>query len=263
MRACSDWVLHCTRPEKSPYSCEFDGRMLAVPAGNLSVCCRASFCFWQWEWRSRLASSSRTLLCSRARFCSPGSASQINSQECLPLTAPTPWFLPPLPGRGCAGHLVQLRPVPLLHAGLAAADRARPRPLLSHLLPGDGQRHPLLLGGAHGHDGPAAHRPRALPHRVPALHGARAWCRAWCLPLLGQAAGSHPARLFLPCSGCQRFSAISARFWARMKNSCQSYSCRTQCLHGMQEPAMKQHAAKTLAPLPVSCLALSPFLNLP
>ena len=75
---------------------------------------------------------------------------------------------PPQTGRGCAGHLVQLRAVDVLHPGLAGTDR-RAEDLLSHQCPGHRFRHHLLLGGAHDHDGPEVHRRGALPEVY--IHG--------------------------------------------------------------------------------------------
>mmetsp|Transcript_19217 Transcript_19217/g.67846 ORF Transcript_19217/g.67846 Transcript_19217/m.67846 type:complete len:696 (+) Transcript_19217:602-2689(+) len=76
-------------------------------------------------------------------------------------------------GRGRAGHVVQLGAVPLQHRRVAGHGAPR----LQGLLPGhaarDGPRHPLLLGGAHGHDGAQALRRAALQDGVPARHGAR------------------------------------------------------------------------------------------
>ena len=45
--------------------------------------------------------------------------------------------------------------------------------ILPHRRVGDGLRHPLLLGGAHDHDGAEVHRPGAFPHGLPAWPGAR------------------------------------------------------------------------------------------
>ena len=61
---------------------------------------------------------------------------------------------------------------PFQHVGLAGGD-GRLRVLLSDVGAGDGLRHPLLLGGAHDHDGARVHRRGALPHRVPARPGAQ------------------------------------------------------------------------------------------
>jgi len=69
-------------------------------------------------------------------------------------------------------HMVQLRPLPFLAHGVAGQD-AGPLWLLPHEPPRDGPGHSLLLGGAHGHDVPAAHRPAAFQRRVPARHGPR------------------------------------------------------------------------------------------
>ena len=76
------------------------------------------------------------------------------------------------PGPGRAGYLVLLRPVAVLHAGLARRD-ARLQIFLPDLLHGDRLRHPVLLGGAHDHDGPGVHRRGALPHRLSARPGPR------------------------------------------------------------------------------------------
>ncbi len=72
------------------------------------------------------------------------------------------------PGAGSrrARHLVQLRPLAVLHARLARPDR-RPGHLLPHFAAHHRLRHPLLLGGPHGHAGHRIHGRRALP---PGLH---------------------------------------------------------------------------------------------
>ncbi len=70
-------------------------------------------------------------------------------------------------GPGCAGHLVLLRSVALLHPGLARGD-PRPEVFLPHLDHGDRLRHPVLLGGAHDHVRAGVHRRDPLPHRLPA-----------------------------------------------------------------------------------------------
>ena len=54
----------------------------------------------------------------------------------------------PPSGRGRAGHVVFLRALALLHAGLAGGNRG-PQVFLSHQHAGDGLRHHLLLGGPH------------------------------------------------------------------------------------------------------------------
>jgi valyl-tRNA synthetase len=71
-----------------------------------------------------------------------------------------------------AGHLVQLWPMALQHAGLARRH-SRPAPLLPHRRDGDRLRHPLLLGGEDGDAGAALHQRHPLPHRLPARPGAR------------------------------------------------------------------------------------------
>ena len=67
------------------------------------------------------------------------------------------------PGRGRARHLVLLRPLALLDAGLAARDAASSRHLLSDLGAGHRLRHHFLLGRPHDHDGPQIHRRGAVP----------------------------------------------------------------------------------------------------
>ena len=49
---------------------------------------------------------------------------------------------------------------------------ARPALLLPDHGAGNRLRHPVLLGGAHDHDGAGVHRPGAVPHRLSARH----WC---------------------------------------------------------------------------------------
>ena len=75
-------------------------------------------------------------------------------------------------GPGRAGHLVHLRPVAVLHAGLARRH-ARPAPLLPDHRDGDRLRHPVLLGGAHDHAGAGLHQRHPVRDRVPARPGAR------------------------------------------------------------------------------------------
>ena len=70
-----------------------------------------------------------------------------------------------------AGHLVLVGAVAILHAGLAGRARARFGGLLPHRRHGDRARHPLLLGRAHGHNGPRVHRAGALSHRLLAWPG--------------------------------------------------------------------------------------------
>ena len=59
-------------------------------------------------------------------------------------------------GRGRAGHVVLVGPVPVLGVRVAARH-AGPGALLPDLAAGDRPRHPLLLGRAHGDDGHEAH----------------------------------------------------------------------------------------------------------
>ncbi len=78
----------------------------------------------------------------------------------------------PHPGPGRARHLVLLGPLALLHLRLAGRDQGAAH-VLSQLGDGDGLRHPLLLGRAHGHARRALHGRGALPHRLPARDGPR------------------------------------------------------------------------------------------
>ena len=66
-----------------------------------------------------------------------------------------------------ARHLVLVRPLAALHTRLARADRG-PALLLPDVRPGNGLRHPLLLGRAHDHAGPLQHRRGPLPPRLSA-----------------------------------------------------------------------------------------------
>ena len=68
------------------------------------------------------------------------------------------------PGRRRSRHLVQLRPMDLLHPRLAAADRV-PQDLPPHRRTGHRLRHHLLLGRADDH---AHHAPGEEPRRHPA-----------------------------------------------------------------------------------------------
>ena len=78
----------------------------------------------------------------------------------------------PRAGRGRARHVVLVGPVPVL--GLRLARRhARHAHVLPDDIARDGARHPLLLGRAHGDDGPAAHRPAPVHVGLPARDGAR------------------------------------------------------------------------------------------
>jgi valyl-tRNA synthetase len=70
-------------------------------------------------------------------------------------------------GRRCAGYVVLIGLVALLHAGLARAN-SRPEIFLSDLLHGNGLRYFLLLGGAHDHERTGIHRRSAVPHGVSA-----------------------------------------------------------------------------------------------
>jgi hypothetical protein len=93
------------------------------------------------------------------------------------------------PGRGCAGYLVLLRPVALLHPGLAGADRSCS--LLPHQRAGHRLRHHLLLGRPHDHDGHEVHgRPGAVPRGLHPRSGARCG-RPEDVQVQGQRAGSH------------------------------------------------------------------------
>ena len=76
------------------------------------------------------------------------------------------------PGDRHLRHLVQLRPVAVLHARLAGRD-ARPGALLPDLGHGDRLRDPLLLGRADDDARSVPHRRRAVPHRLPARHRPR------------------------------------------------------------------------------------------
>ena len=85
--------------------------------------------------------------------------------------------LPALRRAGRAGsrrarHLVLLRALAVLDPGLAGRHRG-PAPLLPVLGDGDRLRHPLLLGRPDGHVRARVHGRAALPHRLPARHGAR------------------------------------------------------------------------------------------
>ena len=60
-------------------------------------------------------------------------------------------------GFGRTGYLVLLGALAVFHVGLAGTD-AGPQVLLSHVDHGNGLRHPVLLGGAHDHDGTGVHR---------------------------------------------------------------------------------------------------------
>ena len=68
------------------------------------------------------------------------------------------------PGDRRPGHLVQLGPLAVLHAGMAREDQG-PRRLLPDRLPRHRVRHPLLLGGPDDHARAALHGGRALPGR--------------------------------------------------------------------------------------------------
>mmetsp|Transcript_33173 Transcript_33173/g.76524 ORF Transcript_33173/g.76524 Transcript_33173/m.76524 type:complete len:419 (+) Transcript_33173:1469-2725(+) len=76
-----------------------------------------------------------------------------------------------VPGRGRVGHLVLLRPLSLFRLRMAQPDR-RHEGVLSHHPPRDRVGHSVLLGRAHGHDGPSAHRRPPLQDRLPPRHGA-------------------------------------------------------------------------------------------
>lgn len=56
----------------------------------------------------------------------------------------------PEPGRGRAGHVVQLGPLPVLGVRVAGRGQRGPQGLLPHHAAGDGHGHPLLLGGQDG-----------------------------------------------------------------------------------------------------------------
>mmetsp|Transcript_6434 Transcript_6434/g.15751 ORF Transcript_6434/g.15751 Transcript_6434/m.15751 type:complete len:241 (-) Transcript_6434:291-1013(-) len=59
-----------------------------------------------------------------------------------------------LPGRGRAGHVVLVRPLPILAPGLARLERPGHEGRVAPDHPArDGARHPLLLGGTHDDDG--------------------------------------------------------------------------------------------------------------
>ncbi len=71
--------------------------------------------------------------------------------------------------RGRAGHLVQLGPVAVRHAGLAGGD-GEARGLLSHLGALHGTGHHLPVGGPHDHDGhgvPGRHALSATSSSIP------------------------------------------------------------------------------------------------
>ncbi len=74
--------------------------------------------------------------------------------------------------RGRARHLVLLRAVAVLDAGLARRD-ARAQALLPDRRAGHRLRHHLLLGRAHDDDGAAFHEGGAVPHRLHPRAGAR------------------------------------------------------------------------------------------
>ena len=76
------------------------------------------------------------------------------------------------PGRGRAGHLVQLRAVAVLDAGLAGADQGA-RPVLSWRCAGDRLRHHLLLGRADDDAGHPLHGRGAVPRCLHPWPGAR------------------------------------------------------------------------------------------
>ena len=74
-------------------------------------------------------------------------------------------------GRGCAGHLVLVVAVAVLHARLAEDDRG-PACVLPDGRARERPGHPVLLGGADDHVGLRVHGRGAVPHRVPARHRA-------------------------------------------------------------------------------------------
>ena len=76
------------------------------------------------------------------------------------------------PGGGCAGHLVLLRPVALLHPGLARREQRGLQVLLSHRCAGHRLRHHLLLGGPDDLLRLRADQEAPLPHRVHPRPGA-------------------------------------------------------------------------------------------
>lgn len=77
------------------------------------------------------------------------------------------------PGHRRPRHLVLLRPVALLHAGVAAPDR-EPGEVLPELRPGHRLRHPLLLGRPDDDVRPVRDgRHPAVPYHRPARHGPR------------------------------------------------------------------------------------------
>ena len=75
-------------------------------------------------------------------------------------------------GRGCPGHLVFLRSLAVLDAGLAGADGGT-GPLLSGRRAGHRLRHHLFLGRPDDDAGPAFHGRRAVPHGLYPRPGAR------------------------------------------------------------------------------------------
>ena len=78
-----------------------------------------------------------------------------------------------------AGHLVQLRPVAVLHARLARRHR-RSAHLLSHQPADQRLRHSVFLGCPHDHDGPAPHRRQAS--RAIEFRSAASICIRSCAP---------------------------------------------------------------------------------
>ena len=104
-----------------------------------------------------------------------------------------------------ARHLVLIRAVAVLNAGLAGED-SRPEIFLSDHHHGDWLRHPVLLGGAHDHGRAGVHGRYSFPHRVPArpdprraraedVENARAtWSTRWTSWMSGA-----PTRCASPC----------------------------------------------------------------
>ena len=86
---------------------------------------------------------------SHSRVALPASATRSSWRARRPTTCPRCGVDAPRAGYRRARHLVQLRPVAVLHARLARPDGGS-RHLLPDLAADHRLRHPLLLGGAHG-----------------------------------------------------------------------------------------------------------------
>ena len=112
----------------------------------------------------------RSALCSYSRYRSLHPAA--------PHAAGPPWCRAP-----CPALLHRFGPTTVVETGhdilFLTSSSPRPLPCLApQVLPddrdGDWARHPLLLGGAHDHDGPSIHRAAAIQDRLPPWPGALA-----------------------------------------------------------------------------------------